>query len=129
MMNEDWISKLIPGMNFNTISNYENWARSFEDQFQQDTWPEGTRFHKEPHSNQNCFITTSKPRKGYINGGMILTEGVTITNVDFTNMALSDWAAFEKWVEDTPNIAVDEILDNKLLWIYSKPPVITSMVE
>lgn len=63
----------------------------------------------------------------YIDGGIILKKGITITRNDFINMERDEWEEFSALIENIPNISCDEVLDQQLLWIYDKPPVITSM--
>lgn len=63
----------------------------------------------------------------YIDGGIVLKAGVTITNVDQYEMSVKEWQSLEAWAQTMPNLKVDEILENRMLWLYNVPPVITSM--
>jgi hypothetical protein len=80
----------------------------------------------------NCFVPGERgydlPRS-YIDGGIILTKGVTITRREFEDLSRREWQELEILVSKIPNIVVEELGDIRVLWIYDKIPVITSMTN
>jgi len=110
-----------------TYSNdpYENLFRganrqriffNFSDLFE----PSGEWFYANGHVN-------SEPRIGYIDGGIILKETVTITWADFQNMSHEEWRQLENWAESMSNIVCEELIEKKLLYIWDAIPCITSL--
>lgn len=67
------------------------------------------------------------PRPGYIDGGYVLTQGITVTRAMMEEAKVEEWNAFADAVDRMGNIAVDELLEKKLLWVYDLTPTITSM--
>ena len=81
---------------------------------------------REPYAN-TTNITTETPRDGYIFGGVILKTGVTITRNEFSEMSYDQWKEVESWVNIMPNLVSEEMIDQRVTWIYDRVPVITSM--
>lgn len=78
---------------------------------------------EEPTDN----ITTKEPRAGYIDGGVVLTKGITITREFMEECSMDEWNHIDKWTASMQNIVVEEVLDRRLLWVYNTTPCITSM--
>lgn len=74
-------------------------------------------------------ITTKKPRDGYIDAGVIMTKGWTITRVEMENMEKSEWNIMLDWIDAMDNIVVEEMVDRQMLWVYDKIPCITSVTN
>lgn len=87
--------------------------------------PQGQPGYQDPNATN---ITNKKPRKGFIDAGVILKKGETISYMDFVNMPTDEWNELQNLVETLANIEVDEILERKVLWVYNTVPCITSMV-
>ena len=113
-MNPDWYSNAY--RLFQSSSN----ANLFDDLLR-----DNYDYNRARDSNETRIVTDLPA--SYIDGGVILKEGVTITREEFHQMSYSEWKEFEQWVEFVPNLVSEEILDRQLLWIYDKVPVITSM--
>lgn len=77
--------------------------------------------------NANKTVIVTELPDSYIDGGLVLKSGVTVSRNEFAEMDYHDWKEFEKLVQGIPNIVCDEIVNQKMLWIYDVPPVITSM--
>jgi hypothetical protein len=81
-----------------------------------------------PYDEYKPKVVSTEPRDGYIDGGVVLKEGLLITHNEFLNLDQYTWKQFEAWAEAMTNLAVDELLERKLLWVYNTVPSITSMV-
>ena len=79
------------------------------------------------HGEMNTKITTSEPRKGYINAGIDLSEGVSLTRKDFDEMSAEEWNDLGDLIDAWPNLEVNEILPGKLSYLYSDRAVITTL--
>lgn len=82
--------------------------------------PSGGWFYAGGHAN-------SEPRHGYIDGGIVLKETVTITWEDFQIMSHEEWRQLEIWAESMSNIVCEELIERKLLYIWDAIPCITSL--
>ena len=72
-------------------------------------------------------VTTKFPRKGYVDGGLILSKPVVISQREFHNMSYEEWQRLKPLLDSIPNLVVEEERDQQLTMLSCVTPVITSM--
>lgn len=97
----------------------------FNNSFSKSAWANANREPHEPHPDVN--FTTKHPRKGYIDGGIVLADSFTVSREEMEMASTADWNDISHWADGMSNISCDEILKDRLLHFYDKPPCITSM--
>lgn len=63
----------------------------------------------------------------YIDAGYVMREGVTITREQFENMEVYEWHELTALAEKIPNLICEEILEKRLMWLYTATPIITML--
>jgi hypothetical protein len=74
-------------------------------------------------------ITDQNPRAGFIDGGVIMKKGFTITKEMMQTMPREEWKAISDWVDSMANIVAEEIFPDQVYWVYDTTPVITTMAS
>lgn len=104
-------------------SSYQK-GQDFIDDLLKENAEHNRRWDQENANKTNIVVDLPD---SYIDGGIVLKEGMTLRYSDFVTMDPAEWKAFEDWAESMPNIKAEEIAERKMLWVYDVPPVITSM--
>jgi hypothetical protein len=122
-----------------TPINWNDFTKEWEEAYktaesryeQREHWNGANGKYSRPHIT-NCFNPGDSgydlPRS-YIDGGIILTKGITITRREFDDFSRLEWEELGQLVEKFPNLIVEELVKTKVLWIYDRPPTITTMAN